>query len=127
MPSFRDLKGRSVDEVVASRDVPGLPDAGEQMAERAAVRAAVERIEASRGQSDEPEPSAFHEVTPPRIVPTAPVAKEVEAALQQMEAAVAEMVEASHRLTEAARLVRSLTEKDAGRLKVLLEAIRQVE
>jgi hypothetical protein len=141
MPSIRDLKGRPVDEVVASRDIPGLPDAGEQMADRAAVRAAVERLEANRLTSGEPaEPSGVHEneIVPaqpqPRLVPKAPVAEDVEGALQVLEASLEMVITLARSLAdevsvmrERIEAVRSRAERDAGRLKVLLDAIKQVD
>ena len=48
MPSFRNLKGEPVEDVVDSRALPGLPDPGQALVERETVRAAVEKIATSK-------------------------------------------------------------------------------
>jgi hypothetical protein len=132
------MKGRPVDEVVVSRDVPGLPAAGEQFAEREVVRAAIEKVQAQREPRearltlDKPDtPDAPAEVTP---VLKAPVAEDVEGALQVLEASLEMVITLARSLADEVGVmrqrieaVRSKAERDAGRLKCLLDAIKQVD
>lgn len=140
-PSFRDLKGRPVEEVVTSRVGPSEPEPGPAMVERAAVRAAVEKVQARKG---EPEPTIFpgRMVESDRLIlaepePTglvAPIPEDVEVTLDELDTAMAVVLDSAQHLMDAVRTlreqvtaVRFRTAKDAGKLAKVMAVLKAFE
>lgn len=142
MPSFRDLKGKPVEEVVDSRTLPGLPDPGEQMAERETVRAAVEKMTANRsGRFSPPDDRISQESGVEPAFERArldgnvmhflqPVPEDMAQALAELDAKVAVMVEharsalaAAEGILAGAAAIRARAEKDSAKLAKLNEML----
>jgi hypothetical protein len=135
MPSIRDLKGRPVDEEVDSRVVapPGQPPLGEQLAEREAIRAAVEKVQAMRGRDRErdPEPE-MHEAVPRPLTFTrqgdrpTELPADMEAGLAAMELTLVTIEANVRTLREQMAAVRARAEKDSTKLVRLAELLKQI-
>jgi hypothetical protein len=124
MPSFRDLKGRPVDDVVDSRQVPGLPDAGQLLVEREAVRQAVEQVQSRKSER---EVLPFPDQSP---VPRPDLPTDLEALLQDLTSTSTALhmavTDGVQRMQELVRAIRARVEKDAGKLarvNALLKAL----
>jgi len=142
MPSFRDLKGKPVEEMVDSRVMPGMPDPGEQMVEREAVKQAVERITAgrTRGRFTDPdnrisqEPAVVADAwAGPQSVPVA-LPEDMALALVNLEATVEVVLEharaalaAAAQVMAGADAIRARAEKDAAKLAKLSQMLKALE
>jgi hypothetical protein len=125
MPSFRDLKGQPVDEVVDSRTLPGLPDPGQSMVEREAVRQAVEKITASKPPKDEAYPLVAPWAKAP-IEPTGEPGTFTEC-MGQLNVALDELRQAHERVQTCYERVRQAAAKDQARLHKLSELLKVLE
>lgn len=136
-PAIRDLKGRPVDEVVTSRDTPGLPEPGPAMVERAAVRQAVEKVQAQKQPhaADAPEKVS---APPMRVPASAPVSADlptdIESCLRDVEASMALLQgQCQHLLAtldvmrEQVGRVRARVEKDAAKLARLNDLLKEID
>ena len=149
MPSFRDLKGRPVEETLESvPSAPGAPNPGEAAAERDAVRAAVEKVNAMRegtrrergerremaeetGEPSEPYVLGGGALSPfqQRVVLPA----DMEAGLADLESALAVLVEHATAVQSSVvhvraqiAAIRARAEKDAGKLARLAELLKTI-
>lgn len=140
MPSFRDLKGRPVEETLESvPSAPGAPNPGEAAAERDAVRAAVEKVNALRESSrrergerreESAEVQAFMQVVPYNRIE---LPADMEAGLADLESALSVLVEHATAVADSVSHVRSQiaairarAEKDAGKLARLAELLKTI-
>ena len=140
MPSIRDLKGRPVDEIIDSRTLPGLPDPGQQMAERDAVRQAVEKLTATRGRFTPPDDNfsqhsgveSFERATLDPESSTLHFGSSLPEDMAQALAALETTATELHiQVTDGVRLLREQTaairaraEKDAAKLAKLAEMLK---
>lgn len=128
MPSFRDLKGKPVDEVVDSRELPGLPDAGQQMAEREAVRQAVEKVTGRKPERvlEFPDPSGNPD--PPRAVEIpADMAAALDALAETSTALHIAVTDGVKLIHEQVRAIRVRAEKDAAKLARLNDLLKAID
>lgn len=131
MPSFRDLKGRPVDEVVDSREIPGLPDAGQQLAEREAVRQAVEKMQGRKPEREVltfPDPSGGPDPDPPRAVEIpADMAAALDALAETSTALHIAVTDGVKLIHEQVRAIRARAEKDAAKLARLNDLLKTLD
>lgn len=126
MPSFRDIKGRPIDEFVSSRDVPpnALPDDGEGEIDVDAAVAATKARLAAANQRIVPMPApALEETIEPRVQV---LPDDFESGLKALEATIQEMKDRANQLllfaVEAGKQMEALrarAEKDAKKLAIL--------
>lgn len=134
MPSIRDLRGHPVEEVVDSRVVhPGLPEPGQQMVEREAIRQAVEKVSTLRGQRDPREesgPVATGDMYPSGVVQPIfnrlPLPADMETGLRDLESSLDAILERVGLIREQIGSIRLRAEKDAGKLGRLAELLKQM-
>lgn len=144
MPSFRDLKGRPVEEVTVSRPRGGSPPAPPEdtgrvvlpQAAKDAIRRISERPREQRsGSNPSPETAKPLEFSPPgQATPervAVPLPDDFEAGLRALEGSLAIIVEQARSLVDAVNLaqgqmtaLRQRAEQDAGRLAKLNAALK---
>jgi hypothetical protein len=139
MPSFRDLKGRELEEVVDSRVGPttgGYEDPGEALAEREHVRAAMEKagVGNNRPRRREREPTFLGETFPEGqddttkvLKPTVPLPHDFEQGLLALEQTLRSISEALALAAEQMQALRERAEQDADRLAKVDAALRVLQ
>jgi hypothetical protein len=144
MPSFRDLKGREVEDVVDSRTFPTAtqPDAGGAMVERAEIKAAMEKAAANRPHRRErsdgdrlrdrvlvlPEDARFvPDPQSPLPEDFASGLAALEATLDTLDALADEVADATRRAREQMAALRARAQQDADKVAKFSAALKLLQ